>query len=83
MMWFVMTSTQERSGFLRLNVMPLTTEVFIDGAFSGRAVEFDTRMGRPVRAGLRRIDLRSPGGKTTSVEARVGPGETLVILRHS
>lgn len=70
-------SSDTGSGFLHLNVTPLTTEVYVDGVYSGRAVDFSTGSGRALRSGQRHIDLRAPGGKSASVDVQVTGGETV------
>lgn len=65
----------QEPGFLRLHVTPLTTEVFVDGRPAGKAVDFGNASGRPISAGTRRIELRSPAGEVASIDLRIVPGE--------
>ncbi|HVZ23330.1 MAG TPA: hypothetical protein VG871_19795, partial [Vicinamibacterales bacterium] len=67
------------NGYLALQVVPVTAEVFIDGLYVGTVndVRGDAR-GEALAPGAHRLELRAPGYQPVALDLRVAPGRTTV-----
>ena len=65
------------TGWLRLSVTPVTTQVFVDGLYVGTVEEIDARRTLMLDAGPHRIDLRARQFRTISVDVRIPASDTL------
>lgn len=67
-------------GFLRLQVQPLTAQVYVDGFFVG-AVEDFRWSPHALAPGAHRVELQADGFGARSFEVRIRPGETVTYTR--
>ena len=70
----------EARGSIRIETIPGSAQVFVDGFYMGLAEEFGL-LGHPMTlsAGSHRIELRAPGYETLSFSVIIEPNE---ILRY-
>lgn len=72
----------EPDGRLYLSVAPGSTQVFVDGFYTGTADDFDGRgQGLNLEAGPRRVELRADGFETVTFDVRIASGETLTYRK--
>jgi hypothetical protein len=71
-------SDVEASGTLRLDVQPVTAQVFVDGYYVGTAEDFSQSLaGVTLTAGPHHIEFRAPGYETVAVDVLVEPSRTM------
>jgi hypothetical protein len=67
-------------GYLRLDVEPATTQVYIDGYFIG-SIE-DVAPGYPLASGPHRIELRAEGFETAAFDVRIRPNDRVTFTKE-
>jgi hypothetical protein len=63
------------TGILRLDVLPRSAGVYVDGYYMGLVDEYVR--GRSMEARAYRLELRAPGFETVTVDLRLPAGETI------
>jgi len=72
----------ERTGYLRLQVLPVTAQVYIDGLYVGVAEDFSrSSTGRAIEIGPHRVEIRAEGFETVTLDVRILPNETITYRR--
>ena len=72
----------EQTGYLRLQVLPATAQVYIDGLYVGIADDFSRlSAGRALEIGPHRIEIRAEGFETVTLDVRILPNETITYRR--
>jgi hypothetical protein len=75
--------TPDQYGYLRLNVLPYTAQVFIDGFYVSSVDTFSG--GGPARAlpaGPHRVEIRADGYDTATFDVRIEPNEMTTYRRE-
>jgi hypothetical protein len=71
----------EPTGGLRLQILPGTAEVYIDGLYVGTANDFAFGAGRALESGPHRVEVRANGFETLSFDVRIPDNETVTFRR--
>src|SRR5262245_30415130 len=64
------------SGLLRLDVTPLSAEVYIDSLYVGTVGDINARNVLELTAGPHRIEIRAPQYQSVTIDMRISPYET-------
>jgi len=68
----------EATGNLRLDVQPMTAQVFVDGYYVGTVEDFvQTLAGLNLQSGPHHLEFRSPGYDTLAVDVQIQPSRTI------
>jgi hypothetical protein len=66
-------------GYLALQVVPATAEVYIDGLYVGTVNDIrGEARGEALAAGAHRLELRAPGYQPVALDVRIVPGRTTI-----
>lgn len=68
----------DQTGNLRLDVQPVSTQIFVDGYFMGTVQDFsDTLAGLRLIAGPHHLELRAPGHEPIVLDVMIEAGRTI------
>src|SRR5262245_24096681 len=65
------------TGLLRLDVTPMSAQVFIDSYYVGTVADINAQKVLQLDAGPHRLEIRAPQYQTVSVDVRILPYETI------
>jgi hypothetical protein len=72
----------EETGYLRLQIEPVTAEVFVDGLYMGTGRDFNAvNLGRLLEAGPHRVEIRADGFQPVTLDTRILPNEVVTYRR--
>lgn len=66
-------------GTLRLDVLPRTAQVYVDGFYAGTVDALEARGGLTADAGWHRLELRAPGCLTPAANVTIEANRTIVF----
>jgi len=69
----------EANGYLQLQVVPASAEVFVDGLYVGNVNDVRQIVpGHSLEPGPHRLELRAPGYESVTVDVRIDPNDTRI-----
>ncbi|HEX3702662.1 MAG TPA: hypothetical protein VHU82_04985 [Vicinamibacterales bacterium] len=66
-------------GTVRLDVLPRTAQVYVDGFYAGTVDALEARGGLTADAGWHRLELRAPGCQTPAANVTIEANRTIVF----